>query len=177
MEKLSFKVNEQYEGPLDLILHLIAKHQLNIQDINISSLLEQYMDYIRAWQEQNMEVASEFLEMASRLVYIKTVSLLPKYEEEEKQAKAELVGQLLEYQACKEAAEQLGLRQSGFSAFVRAPQELEADLTYTRRHDPMELARSCLLYTSLTSKQRCRKNFKNFFERYSTNGKKMSVVK
>ena len=47
MEKLSFKVNEQYEGPLDLILHLIAKHQLNIQDINISSLLEQYMDYIR----------------------------------------------------------------------------------------------------------------------------------
>lgn len=142
MEKLSFKVNEQYEGPLDLILHLIAKHQLNIQDINISSLLEQYMDYIRAWQEQNMEVASEFLEMASRLVYIKTVSLLPKYEEEEKQAKAELVGQLLEYQACKEAAEQLGLRQSGFSAFVRAPQELEADLTYVRRHDPMELARS-----------------------------------
>ncbi len=142
MEKLSFKVNEQYEGPLDLILHLIAKHQLNIQQINISSLLEQYMAYIRDWQEQNLEVASEFLEMASRLVYIKTVSLLPKYEQEEKQAKAELVGQLLEYQACKEAAALLAQRQSGFSTFVRAPEELEADLTYTRRHDPLELARS-----------------------------------
>ena len=91
--QLSFRVSDEYEGPLDLILALITKHQVNIWDIEITSLLEQYMAYIRARQEQDLEVASEFLEMASRLVYIKTVSLLPKYEDEEEKAKAELVGQ------------------------------------------------------------------------------------
>ena len=59
MEKLTFKVNE-YEGPLDLILALLSKHQIDIYDINISSLLEQYMVYIRTLQEHQMEVASEF---------------------------------------------------------------------------------------------------------------------
>ena len=80
-KKLSFRVGDEYEGPLDLLLALIAKHRMNILDIEISSLLGQYMAYIRDRQERNLEVASEFLEMASRLVYIKTVSLLPKYEE------------------------------------------------------------------------------------------------
>ena len=97
MEKLTFKVNE-YEGPLDLILALLSKHQIGIYDINISDLLEQYMAYIRTLRENQMEIASEFLEMASRLVYIKTASLLPRYEKEE-DPRAELVGQLLEYQA------------------------------------------------------------------------------
>ena len=90
MEKLTFKVNE-YEGPLDLILALLSKHQIGIYDINISDLLEQYMAYIRTLRENQMEVASEFLEMASRLVYIKTASLLPRYEKEE-DPRAELVG-------------------------------------------------------------------------------------
>ena len=82
MEKLSFKVQE-FEGPLDLLLHLIAKHKLNIYDIEISALLEQYLAYIEQMQRQDMEVASEFLEMAARLVHIKTVSLLPRHEEEQ----------------------------------------------------------------------------------------------
>lgn len=136
MEKLSFNVNNgEYEGPLDLILHLISKHQLNIIDINISDLLEQYMEQIREWQQRDLEVASEFLEMASRLVYIKTVSLLPKHEEEQEKVKAELVGQLLEYQACKEAAARLAERNSGFATFVREPQPIPTDLTYRRRHN------------------------------------------
>ena len=108
MEKLTFKVNE-YEGPLDLILALLSKHQIGIYDINISDLLEQYMAYIRTLRENQMEIASEFLEMASRLVYIKTASLLPRYEKEE-DPRAELVGQLLEYQSCKQAAALLRLR-------------------------------------------------------------------
>ena len=107
MEKLTFKVNE-YEGPLDLILALLSKHQIEICDINISDLLEQYMACIRTLQEHQMEVASEFLEMASRLVYIKTASLLPR-EEKEEDPRAELVGQLLEYQSCKQAAALLRL--------------------------------------------------------------------
>lgn len=119
MEKLTFKVNE-YEGPLDLILALLSKHQIGIYDINISDLLEQYMAYIRTLRENQMEVASEFLEMASRLVYIKTASLLPRYEKEE-DPRAELVGQLLEYQSCKQAAALLRLRDTGWSVFTRAP--------------------------------------------------------
>ena len=137
MEKLTFKVNE-YEGPLDLILALLSKHQIGIYDINISDLLEQYMAYIRTLRENQMEVASEFLEMASRLVYIKTASLLPRYEKEE-DPRAELVGQLLEYQSCKQAAALLRLRDTGWSVFTRAPMPLEIDPTYRRRH-PISIA-------------------------------------
>ena len=137
MEKLTFKVNE-YEGPLDLILALLSKHQIGIYDINISDLLEQYMAYIRTLRENQMEIASEFLEMASRLVYIKTASLLPRYEKEE-DPRAELVGQLLEYQSCKQAAALLRLRDTGWSVFTRAPMPLEIDPTYRRRHPISEL--------------------------------------
>lgn len=140
--QLSFRVSDEYEGPLDLILALIAKHQLNIWDIEISSLLEQYMAYIRARQERDMTVASEFLEMASRLVYIKTVSLLPKYEDEKEKAKAELVGQLLEYQACKAAAALLGDRAEGFEVYVRRPEDIPMDRTYQLLHPASQLARS-----------------------------------
>ncbi len=141
--QLSFRVSDEYEGPLDLILALITKHQVNIWDIEITSLLEQYMAYIRARQERDLGGASEFLEMASRLVYIKTVSLLPKYEDEEEKAKAELVGQLLEYQACKAAAALLGDRaQEGFGAFPRPPEDIPIDHTYRLQHSPSLLARS-----------------------------------
>ncbi len=141
--QLSFRVTDEYEGPLDLILALIAKHQLNIWDIEISSLLEQYMAYIHARQQQDLEVASEFLEMASRLVYIKTVSLLPRHEEEQEKAKAELVGQLLEYQACKAAAALLGDRgEDGFGTFPHPQEELPVDTTYRLTHPAALLAKS-----------------------------------
>ena len=91
MEQLSFRTAE-FEGPLDLLLHLIAKHKLDIYDVQISALLEQYMAYIRAAQDADLELASEFLEMASRLVYIKTVSLLPRHEEETRQLKTDCRG-------------------------------------------------------------------------------------
>ena len=78
---LQYKLPE-FEGPLDLLLTLISKNKINICDIQISELLEQYMEQISKMQEQDMDIASEFLEMASRLVYIKSVFLLPKHEEE-----------------------------------------------------------------------------------------------
>ena len=117
MEKLTFKVNE-YEGPLDLILALLSKHQIDIYDINISDLLEQYMGVIRTLQESDMEVASEFLEMASRLVYIKTASLLPRCEKED-DPRAELVGQLLEYQSCKRRGAEGTASESGNWTCIR----------------------------------------------------------
>lgn len=82
---------------------LIQKNKLNIFDIPIAELLTQYMEHVRRMREENLEVASEFLEMAARLVYIKSLSLLPKREEEEAMKK-ELVGELLEYRQCREAA-------------------------------------------------------------------------
>ncbi len=137
MEKLQFKFAE-LEGPLDLILHLIAKHKLDIHALSISSLLEQYLAYIATLRSHNLEVASEFLEMASRLIYIKTLSLLPRPEEEQ-QAKARLLGELMEYQACKQAALALRGMADGSVVFIRPPLPLELDKTYRGSHALWEL--------------------------------------
>ncbi len=136
MEKLSYKL-PAFEGPLDLLLYLITKNKLNICDIEISELLDQYLQHINAMKEQNMDVASEFLEMAARLVYIKTVYLLPKHDEAE-ELQRELSGQLLEYQECRRVA-QLMAEHLSFNSFVREPAEIEVDQTYRRFHTPAEL--------------------------------------
>lgn len=135
MEQLTFKL-DTVEGPLDLILQLIQKHKLNIHDIEITNLLSQYMAYVTSLEKQNLEIATEFMEMASRLIYIKTISLLPKHQEEETQLKQELTGRLLEYQACKEAAQHLKVQNQGSSIFVRQPVALETDQTYAVLHAP-----------------------------------------
>ena len=138
MEKISYKL-EVFEGPTDLLLHLITKHKLDIYDIPILELVEQYTSYVREMQEENMEVASEFLEMAARLVYIKTVSLLPVYDEAE-ELKNELRDELLEYRDCKILAGKLSQMTDGFNYTVRAlPEEVAPDMSYKRLHEPSEL--------------------------------------
>ena len=136
MEKLSYKL-PVFEGPLDLLLYLIAKNKLNICEIPIAELLDQYTEHIQAMKEQDMDVASDFLEMAARLVYMKTVYLLPKHEEADA-LRRELSGQLLEYQECKRIAQIMAERFS-FNAFVREPAEIQYDQTYLRSHTPLEL--------------------------------------
>ena len=145
-ETLSYKL-DVFEGPLDLLLNLIAKNKLNIYDIPIAELLEQYMAQIHEMQAADMDVASEFLEMAARLVHIKSVSLLP---EEEAALKQELTGQLLEYQQCKEAAMRLRERFS-LDGIVRAQADIPADLTYKRHHKPQELLSA---YLSMLGKKK-----------------------
>lgn len=142
MEQLSFQL-DVFEGPLDLLLHLISKAKLNIYDINISALLEQYLEHIRQMREQSMDVASEFLEMAARLVYIKSAALLPRQEEADALRDA-LSGELLEYQVCRKIAADFGRRTEGFGRFVREPAEVEPDRTYRRQHDPELLVSSYL---------------------------------
>ena len=137
MDRPQYKT-EVFEGPLDLLLHLVSKHKLNINDIPIFELVEQYIAYVQLMQDENMEIASEFLEMAARLVYIKTVSLLPVYEEAET-LKRELTGELIEYQACKIMAKKLSEQSGGIDKLVRLPAEVEADVTYSRLHDALEL--------------------------------------
>lgn len=137
MEVLSYKL-PVFEGPLDLLLTLIAKNKLNIYDIEISLLLDQYTEQIRQMQEQDIDVASEFLEMASRLVYIKSAMLLPKHEEEAEELKKELSGQLLEYQECKRIAAVMSQMVS-FDNFCREPSQTDYDMTYSRVHNPIVL--------------------------------------
>lgn len=138
MEKISYKL-EVFEGPMDLLLHLITKHKIDIYDIPISELVEQYVSYVREMQEENMDVASEFLEMAARLVYIKTVSLLPVYDEAE-ELKNELRDELLEYRDCKLLAAKLSTMTDGFNYSVRTyPEDISPDNSYKRLHEPTEL--------------------------------------
>lgn len=137
MEKISYKI-DVFEGPMDLLLHLISKHKVSINDVPILDLVEQYLDYMRQMQQEDLDIASEFLEMAARLVYIKTVSLLPVHDEAEELEK-ELRGELLAYQDCKYLAGKLEKQANGFGYFERKPQEFPVDMTYTRSHEPYEL--------------------------------------
>lgn len=137
MEQPSYKL-EVFEGPMDLLLHLISKHKLNINDIPIIELVNQYLDYVRKMQEEDFDIAGEFLEMAARLIYIKTVSLLPRHEEAET-LKKELTGELIEYRDCKLMAKELSTHTDGFDRYVRPPQEGYVNYAYERFHEGEEL--------------------------------------
>lgn len=139
MEKISFKL-EVFEGPMELLLSLITKHQLNIYDIEISSLLEQYLIYLEQAREHDLELAGEFLEMAARLILIKTISLLPKPNDAEKEKEA-LQGALIEYALCKQTSENLRKRYAGDKIFVRKPMNINIPTRYERKHDPYELCK------------------------------------
>lgn len=104
MEELNLKI-ERYEGPLDLLLALIAKNKLNIFDIPIAEIAEQYMAHIEAMRSLNMEVTSEFIYYAAELMLIKSRMLLPREEEED--PRRNLVDALLEYRRARAAAELL----------------------------------------------------------------------
>jgi len=102
-----------FEGPLDLLLHLIRKHEIDIFDIPVALILDKYLGYLQWMRVLNIDIASEFLVMASTLIHIKSRMLLPpdqvegEEEEEEEDPREELVRRLLEYQRYKEAAEEL----------------------------------------------------------------------
>ena len=134
--ELNFKL-EVFEGPLDLMLSLIAKHKLNIYDIEISLLLEQFMLYLEQMKQADIEIAGEFMEMAARLIYIKSAALLPKHEADE--MKKELEGVLIEYAMCKHIAGRLQQRFCGDLIFVRNPVAIDEDRSYNNEHDPDEL--------------------------------------
>ena len=122
-----------FEGPLDLLLHLVTEHQVDIFDIPIARITEAYLLALKSMQELDIDVAGEFLQMAAQLMLVKSKMLLPRTEvaedtdpaEEQGDPRAELVRRLLEYQKYKEAAEDLGrhdiLDRDVFARRVRAP--------------------------------------------------------
>jgi segregation and condensation protein A len=129
-----------YEGPLDLLLHLIKRAELDIQDVATSIITEQYLQYLGLIQELNLDIAGEYLVMAATLLLIKSFTLLPHSQladtEEAEELKRDLVERLLEYQRYREAAAKLGERPVlGRDVFAAPrqppPEEDQASLPYT----------------------------------------------
>lgn len=111
MEAVIFK-SADFEGPLDLLLHLISKNKLNIADISLAAITDQYFDYIELWKKENIDFSSEFLVIASELLYIKSKFLLPKHEEaEEEKEESDLIDRLREYKLIKLSADKIADRQ------------------------------------------------------------------
>jgi len=125
---------EIFEGPLDLLLHLIKKNEISITDIPIATITEQYLATLELMESLNLDIAGEFLVMAATLIHIKSRMLLPPEEdpeeEEEGDPREQLIRQLLEYQRFKEAADELErreiLRRDVFVRPFEAPEEMEA---------------------------------------------------
>ena len=109
LETNQYKIKiDNFEGPLDLLCHLIDKNKMNICDIKISEITDQYIAYLNAMEEMNLEIASEFLIMASTLLYLKSKILLPNVVEEEKElTEEELLRRIVEYKKYKEITKKL----------------------------------------------------------------------
>ena len=121
-----------FEGPLDLLLHLIKKHEVNVYDIPISLITQQYLDYLDLMEEMNLDVAGEFLVMAATLIHIKSRMLLPRpdptQDDPEEDPREALVRRLLEHQRFKAAAELLHEREIQRSAMWHRPDERVAEV-------------------------------------------------
>ena len=106
-QKYAIKI-DNFQGPLDLLCHLIDKNKMSIHDINLSEITDQYIDYLKQQEKLNLEIASEFLVMASTLLFLKSKNLLPKQEEEEEElTEEELIRRIIEYKKFKEISKVL----------------------------------------------------------------------
>jgi segregation and condensation protein A len=137
---LSIKVTN-FEGPFDLLLHLIKKNEMNIYDINIFEITNQYLEYLKNMKEMDLEVTSEFIVIAATLIEIKSKHLLPKNKEEpcadeEKDIEKELLNKLIEYRKFKVIAEDLKLREQGAGImFSKKPEIIEEDIRNAKETD------------------------------------------
>ena len=130
MDAISYRL-EAFEGPLDLLLSLIAKNKMSIDDIKINIICEQYIAYIEEAQSLDMDLASEFIVMASELMLIKSKMLLPKPEEQEEDPRAALADALIRYQQAKEAAAKMALLYPRFSGRLeKDTDEISIDKTF-----------------------------------------------
>ena len=139
MEAVTYKL-EQFEGPLDLLLSLIQKNKVSITDIPIALICDQYIEYIEKAQALDMELASEFIVMASELMLIKSKMLLPKAEEDEEDPRMSLTDSLLRFQQAKEAVVKLSPLYAYYSArMVKDTDEISVDKTFVHDQDIEDL--------------------------------------
>jgi segregation and condensation protein A len=160
---------DAFEGPLDLLLHLINRYEIDIYDIPVAQITEQYLLYVRAMQELQLDVASEYLVIAATLLAIKSKMLLPKKEEEllddelnmeyEEDPREELMLRLIEYKKFKEAATQLQEREEDRSQLFSKP-PMVFDVSAVEVEDDKQAALNVSLYDMLAAFQKLMKRKK-----------------
>lgn len=141
---------EDFEGPLDVIVVLLSKNKIEIQDVSITAILEQYLAYLDEMKRLDIEIASEFITMASHLMLIKTKMLLSAAEQAEAESELDLLRQSLLERQRKEAMEQIRSAISvleprneiGRCLFVKEPEPLRRDQSYRYRHEPIDLLKA-----------------------------------
>ena len=141
---------EDFEGPLDVIVVLLSKNKIEIQDVSITAILEQYLAYLDEMKRLDIEIASEFITMASHLMLIKTKMLLSAAEQAEAESELDLLRQSLLERQRKEAMEQIRSAISvleprneiGRCLFVKEPEPLRKDHSYRYRHEPIDLLKA-----------------------------------
>ena len=141
---------EDFEGPLDVIFLLLSKNKIEIQDVSITAILEQYLAYLDEMKRLDMEIASEFITMASHLMLIKTKMLLSAAEQAEAETELDLLRQSLIERQRKEAIEQIRAaiaeleprNEIGRCIFTKEPEPLRRDRTYQYKHEPIDLLRA-----------------------------------
>ena len=144
------EVMEDFEGPLDVIFQLLSKNKIEIQDVSITAILEQYIAYLDEMKRLDMEIASEFITMASHLMLIKTKMLLSAAEAAEAESELDLLRQSLIERQRREAMEQIRSAISvleprneiGRCIFTKQPEPLRRDSTYRYRHETVDLLRA-----------------------------------
>jgi len=131
-DKMTYKINmPEFEGPLDLLLHLIKQSDINIFDISIGKITKQYLDYIKKMEELNLNIASEYLVMAAELIEMKSITLLPNQvnndnDEYEEDPREQLINRLLEYQYYKDISNVFKNYESERNTmFTKQPSDLE----------------------------------------------------
>lgn len=138
---------EKFEGPLDLLLHLIKTNKIDIYDIPITSLTEQYITYLKKMEELNMDIASEFIVMASELLYIKSKMLLPKENieaETEEDPRQELVNKLLDYKKYAEISQYLkGREYIGLNSHTKRREKIKGLI----KHSKLQMEKETLIDT------------------------------
>ena len=144
------EVMEDFEGPLDVIFLLLSKNKIDIQDVSITAILEQYLAYLDEMKRLDMEIASEFITMASHLMLIKTKMLLSAAEAAEAQSELDLLRQSLIERQRRDAMEQIRTaitvleprNEIGRCLFIKDPEPLRRDSTYRYRHEPEDMLRA-----------------------------------
>lgn len=155
------EVLEDFDGPLDVILQLLSKNKIEIQDIKITSILEQYLAYLEEMKRMDMEIASEFIAMASHLMLIKTKMLLSAAEQEEAISEMELLIRSLEERQRKEAFSQIKTgtafleqrNEIGLNLFVKGQEPFERDRTYRYQHSPDDLVKAMAAIAERSERQ------------------------
>ena len=144
------EIMEDFEGPLDVIFELLSKNKIEIQDVSITAILEQYLAYLDERKRLDMEIASEFITMASHLMLIKTKMLLSAAEQAEAESELDLLRQSLIDRKRKEAMEAIRVavaeldprNEIGRCLFPKEPEPLRRDATYRYQHDVKDLLRA-----------------------------------